>query len=166
MSSQELKDKMAALKEALPEEKASVPKVQDTPEAIKAAIAAAASPTPKEERQYQTYFHSMSSSKMLTDKGTPIIFQEHKCYTDVQEVMDYLDKEIAGGLKLITKGELVTSEDLDPMAAIKKRVIAEYLKDQEKLAAAGKAQAGSGIMSSAMLTTGGASTSADAGASE
>ena len=86
------------------------------------------------EQKYQQYTSSRQSMKMITTKGRKIIFVGYKYMTCEKEIIDYLDHEIANGLKVVTKGELLTSKEADPMEALKTKHIKEYLaKEQQEL---------------------------------
>jgi len=115
------------------------------------------------EKQFQTYSSPKSSFRMMTPKGRRINFIKGKHITCIPEEIEYLDDEIAAGIRFITKGEPVTSEDLDPMAALKKRLRAEILAEQaanlneaaespEDIAPKGKEASPVGALSTAALT--------------
>ena len=95
-------------------------------------------PKPVEENMYQHYACARQSMKMITHGGKKIIFTGYKLITRDQDVIAYLDDEIRKGIRVVTKGELLSTEDSDPMASYRKQVIAEYEAKQaaEKMAAA------------------------------
>lgn len=98
-------------------------------------------PVEAEEQKFQHYSSSRSSMRMMTSAGKKISFIGYKLITADQEVIDYLDAEIKAGLGLVTKGELLTSKEADPMEALRRKHIEEYKKEQAQLvadAAAGK----------------------------
>jgi len=84
--------------------------------------------------EYQVFTSPKLSFRMMTPKGRRIYFIAGKCITKVKEEIEYLDSEIEAGIRFITKGEAITSEDLDPMVALRKRIIKEY--EAEKAASA------------------------------
>ena len=87
-----------------------------------------------DEKKYQQYASSRNSMKMITTTGRKIIFVGYKYMTCEQDIIDYLDDEISKGLNVVTKGELLTSKEADPMEALKKKHIQEYLaKEQQEL---------------------------------
>ena len=91
------------------------------------------------------------TGKMLTDKGLAIIFINYLCITDNPQIISYLNNEIEAGLGLVTAEGTVTSESLNPMEDMKKRHIAEYLKEQEALK---ETTAGAGnILNTGVLST-------------
>ena len=80
------------------------------------------------EKQYQSYTCSRKSTKVITTKGRLLRFVHSQYVTDSKEEIEYLDHEISiGGLRGITKGKPVASAHADPMAALKRKHIAEYL---------------------------------------
>jgi len=119
--------------EVIPAEQKQLNKVVDP------ATQAAPAPAPAvvaqvEERKFQHYSSSRLNMAMLTKIGQRINFISGVFITDDQSVIRYLDEEIANGLNIITKGELLTEKEADPMEALKKKHIAEYLEQQAELA--------------------------------
>lgn len=93
--------------------------------------------TPTEEVLWQQYRSARAATRTITDKGKHIKFTHHEYYTRESDVVEWLDKEIAGGtLPGITRGELVTTSERDPLEKLKKKHIAEYIKEQEEAALA------------------------------
>lgn len=89
-----------------------------------------------DETVYQHYSSSRVAIKLITDKGKKITFTDYQFITADQDIIDYLDTEIKSGMNVVTKGKAMTSEEADPMAALKRRHIAEYLETQETQAKA------------------------------
>lgn len=88
----------------------------------------------KEEQKYQLYNSSRNSMRMITTTGRKITFVGYKYMTCEKEIIEYLDDEIDKGLNVVTKGELLTSKEADPMEALKMKHIKEYLaKEQQEL---------------------------------
>jgi len=88
-------------------------------------------PEPKvPERKFQHYKCSRRSMKMITKKGRLIIFINFKFITDDVEYIEYLDTEIASGLRDVTKGALMTSEEADPMTALRRKFFAEFAAEE------------------------------------
>lgn len=83
------------------------------------------------EAQYQHYQSARVAMRLITDKGKPIIFTGFEFLTQDKAIIEYLDNEIAEGMTSIVKGSLVTLDDRDPMAAMKRKWQKEY---DEKLA--------------------------------
>ncbi|PHQ81732.1 MAG: hypothetical protein COB66_01285 [Coxiella sp. (in: Bacteria)] len=117
------------------------------------------------ERKFQHYHCARPSMKMITHKGTVIVFVAHKFITENEEIIAYLNSEIAAGCDVVTKGELLTELEADPMASLRERIIKE---EAERIAAAAQklqedtaqaAMKGTGIVSSDSLVTAGASNS-------
>jgi len=83
------------------------------------------------EVEYQTYQSTMKSHKMVTTAGKVLHFIDNKFVTNNEDDIAYLDAEIKAGFPYVRKGEVVTSSDLDPMAALRKKMYAEFLAEQE-----------------------------------
>ena len=83
------------------------------------------------EIKYQHYTSAKISVTLISTKGKRIAFSNFEFITADQDIITYLDEEIANGIGIITKGELLTSKEADPMSALRERHIAEYLKEQE-----------------------------------
>jgi len=89
-------------------------------EATKAAV------PNKDAVKFQHYKASRPNVRMVTLTGKPITFINFQFITADKDVIEYLDSEIDQGLGIITKGKLMTAEEADPMAALKRKIIAEY----------------------------------------
>lgn len=93
---------------------------------------------PKQEAaKFQHYASSRISMRMITDKGKKITFTKFEFLTQDEEIMEYLDAQIkeakyTGRNLGITKGNLLTYDDIDPMAVLKRKHIAEYLAAEQK----------------------------------
>lgn len=100
-----------------------------------------------EESKFQVYSSSRVSMRMLTEKGTRITFANYKFITSDPESIAYLDAEIKNGLQSVTKGEELSTAELDPMHAVKKKAVEDYLAQQAVIAAGtgdgGNSEAGS-----------------------
>jgi len=106
----------------------------ETPEpAASKETAAAADPV-----KYQHYKSSRASVRLISTAGRRITFINHQFVTCEQELIDYLDDEIAKGVPGITRGELLTREEADPMSAIKRKHFEEFkaMQEAERIAAA------------------------------
>lgn len=81
------------------------------------------------EKKYQHYASSRVSTRMLTKTGREIKFVNYQFITDDKDLIEYLNGEIAMGLRAITKGELLTHAESNPMeilkAALKKELESE-----------------------------------------
>jgi len=102
--------------------------------------------TPKStatEKVYQTYKSGMDNQRIVMPSGKIIRVTAHEYITDKQDEIDFLDAEIEAGFPYLSKSGEVTSSDLDPMSALRNKIIAEY--EAEKKAAAEAAQIASGI---------------------
>ena len=85
--------------------------------------------------QFQHYSSSLQSTKLITTTGKKICFVNFQFITSDQDHIDYLNDEITKGLKCISKGKLMTAEEANPMNALKKAFIKEYVEEQKQLAA-------------------------------
>ena len=89
------------------------------------------------EASFQQYKSSRHSTRMITPAGKKIAFMNFQFITSDQECIDYLDAEIEAGIRTITKGEKLTTKEIDPMARLKAEIIAEHeaKKTKDALAA-------------------------------
>lgn len=88
--------------------------------------------TPKApEKVFQHYKSSKASTRLITKTGGKINFAGYEFITDNESFIAYLDAEIANGMRSITKGEALTSDQIDPMAAYRRKVIKEYEEEKE-----------------------------------
>ena len=88
-----------------------------------------------DDTKYHQYFSTRPKISIITPAGTRIAFAAGQYVTDVSAEIDYLNEQVAAGHPMIyvKKGsETVTKEQLDPLAAVKAKAIAEYLAQQEK----------------------------------
>jgi len=94
----------------------------------------------EQEIKYQHYSSSKQSVSLISPLGRKISFINFEHITCEESVIEYLDQEIKDGMRLITKGALMTREEADPMSALRKKFIKEY--EAEKQAAAVKVAMG------------------------
>lgn len=106
-------------------------------EELKARVAG--KPAPKQaEKKFQHYGSGRSSTRVVTTTGRRIDFTNHQFITGDKDLIDFLNGEIDAGLHGITKGQLMTSEEANPMEALKASHFKEF---QEMQAEALKRQA-------------------------
>jgi hypothetical protein len=86
---------------------------------------------PEPENIYQQYTCSRVSTCMITPLGKRANFTNYEYYTKDPDIIEYLDAEIEFGVRGIKKGALVAAEDINPMAALKRQHIEEFLASQE-----------------------------------
>jgi len=86
-----------------------------------------------EEKRFQHYKCDRKSMQMRTHIGTLIAFVDHTFITDNEEVIDYLDSEISKGLRGVTKGELLTAKEADPMQRLREKFYKEFQEEQEAI---------------------------------
>lgn len=87
------------------------------------------------QQQFHQYFSSRPKISIITNGGNRISFVGGQYVTDVADEIEFLDAQVKAGHPMIfvQKGkETVTKEQLDPLAAIKAKAIAEYLEQQDK----------------------------------
>jgi len=143
-----IKNKLADMKASTDSEKVvGTPVVQTTsPAAMVTSPEVAPKVAPKAvEKKYHVFHNNVQSSKMVTDKGRTISFVGGQFVTDVEEDIEYLQREIAlGNTFLYVKAgkEVMTSAELDPMKALRKQHLEEFAALQKEAArkiAAGEA---------------------------
>jgi len=91
---------------------------------------------PIQEKLYNVFYSTLESCRMITKGGRNIAFVLGKYVTAVPEEIQYLQEEISLGnsrISVIPGKEQMTADDLDPMKALKKQHIKEYLADQALL---------------------------------
>jgi hypothetical protein len=106
-----------------------------------AASAGASKESSGEEKEFCSYHSSRLATNLITPAGGKISFTGNQFITDNEDHIAYLDGEIKKGLPGVTKGDNVTSSDLDPMSGLRKKFYAEFEKEQAekaKAAALGK----------------------------
>jgi hypothetical protein len=84
-------------------------------------------------KQYHQYFSSRPKISITMPNGNRIYFVAGTYVTDNESEVEFLNEQIKHNhpMIFIQKGkETVTQEQLDPLAAIKEKVIAEYLSKQ------------------------------------
>lgn len=128
----DLKKKLAAMAENKTEtgEQAKVAEASSTPDKEVKDVKLV-------EKLYHVFYNTIPSCKTITESGRTISFVCGKYITDVQEDIDFLQKEIKlGNIHIFIKEgeEQLTSDELDPMKMLKKKHVAEYLAEQKELA--------------------------------
>ena len=107
------------------------------------AKAAADAKTAPVEQEFQQYKSARPAVRLVTSAGLRLTFTNFQFLTQNSDAINYLDSEIAKGLQGITKGEVLTTSDLDPMQSMRKKVRAELLAELHEQAsneAAGKSR--------------------------
>lgn len=118
--------------------KKAEPKIETKPELPVAPVII----DPAKEKKFQVYHSAKASVRTMTDKGKRISFCAYEFITEDKDIIAFLNEQIEQkGLSGITKGALVSAEDKDPMAVLKRKHFAEFLADQAKA----KADAANGI---------------------
>lgn len=91
--------------------------------------------TLQEVQMFQQYKCSKPSMRMMTSKGKKLYFIKFELLTQDEDIIEYLDYEITQNPRLgITKGAMMSLDEKDPMAALKRQHIAEYIAEQAKKA--------------------------------
>lgn len=88
-----------------------------------------------EETKFQRYTSARPSGKLITKAGKRIGFTNFEFFTKDQDIIDYLDEEIAGGLQGFVKGKLMTKSERDPMEVLRKKHFEEFKATQIQEAA-------------------------------
>ena len=92
-------------------------------------------PVLKEEQEFACYNCTRNSTIVITPKGKRLAFSAHKFITADDEAIAYLDKQIANkSLPGITRGDNVTTSDMDPMQAMRKKFYEEFQAEQAEAA--------------------------------
>lgn len=119
MSLSDLKSQLATNKPAITD-----------PNKSKIEVKVAPTPTPKvEEKTYQTYKSGLENTKIIMQSGKVIHVRAHKYITCDAAEIEFLDNEIETGFPYLKKGEPVTTSDLDPMSALRKKIRAEVMAE-------------------------------------
>lgn len=87
------------------------------------------------QKVYHQYFSTRPRISIVMENANRIYFQGGQYITARKDEIEFLDKEVELGNSMIYKvagKETVTEEQLDPLAAIKAKAIAEYLEQQQK----------------------------------
>jgi len=98
------------------------------------------------EKRYNVFYHTSASCRMITETGRIISFVDHRYITDQEEEVEYLQLVMKSPRSCISTkegAETMTSDELDPMKALKKKFIAEYLEEEAAKKAAVAATGGS-----------------------
>jgi hypothetical protein len=82
------------------------------------------------EQEFQQYRCAKASTRLITTSGFRITFTNFQYLTQNAEAIDYLDSQIAcNGIQGITKGDVLTTSDLNPMEALRKTMEASIRKE-------------------------------------
>lgn len=101
-----------------------------------APTAAAAPAAP--EKKIAVFRHTMASCTMYDPKGRRINFIAGRYATDDPALIAYLDSEIDAGNQYVRRG---TEDDVagltvgDPLAALRKKFLAEFVADKDRIIA-------------------------------
>ena len=80
------------------------------------------------------YFSTIPRISIIAPSGKQILFEGGMYLTDRPDEIEFLDKEVSIGHEMIytKKGqEKISSKDLDPMAQLREKIIAEYEAKKE-----------------------------------
>lgn len=86
--------------------------------------------TEQNEKVFQVYKSSMQSHRVIMPNGKVLHVRKGKYITDNEDEIAFLDAEIKAGFKYLKKAEPMTSSDLDPMQALRKKLFAEFEAEQ------------------------------------
>lgn len=112
--------------------------------------------------KYQHYTCSRISMNLITPEGHKICFVNFKFITQDTRLIAYLDEQISFGMRDITKGELLTADEADPMAKLKAQHFAEFQAKQDRLMRAAE-HPNDGPKNTILSTSGIAALAADSG---
>lgn len=82
------------------------------------------------EKEFQVYKSSLPNQRIALPSGKLLRITSGKYITDRKDEIEFLDAEIEAGFPYLSKTGTVTSTELDPMAALRQRIIAEYVEQQ------------------------------------
>ena len=119
-----------------PEARVDAAVVKEEEAASESTLKVAMQEQPIPEKLYHVFYSTLESCRMITKGGRNIAFVLGKYVTDVPEEIEYIQEEIALGnnrLSVVAGKEQMTADDLDPMKALKKQHIKEYLAEQKAL---------------------------------
>jgi hypothetical protein len=128
-----LQDKLNALKPQA--ETLAEPTIETTIGGQPVKVPASTEP----EKSYHVFYHAIPSCRMVTETGRVLTFADFRHITDVEEDIEFLQKELANNNPFLSikKGEeIMTSSQLDPMKALRAKIIAEYEAEQTTAAMA------------------------------
>lgn len=81
------------------------------------------------KEKFQEYKSARSSTRLITNGGIKITFVKFRLLTQSPAVIDYLNAEIEAGMPGITKGDLLTLDEVNPMATLRREVKEEVLAE-------------------------------------
>lgn len=114
--------------------------MNDTTKAALDAVKTKGAETSKQEEEFQQYKSAKPSIRLITEKGFRITFTNYTYLTQNEDAIAYLDRQIEAGLQGVTKGEVLTTSDLNPMAKLRKELEAQIraeMAEEAKNAALG-----------------------------
>jgi hypothetical protein len=82
---------------------------------------------------YRVYASALPSIRMITPKGYSIVFTGYRCYTQIPEVIEYLDLCIAQDVPGISHEPDCEADEITPEGSMRKKFYAEFLAEQEAL---------------------------------
>lgn len=82
------------------------------------------------DAEYQQYTSARIAASLITPEGKRINFTNYEYYTKDTDIMEYLNNQIAKGLKGFKRGKMVRASEINPMAALKRKHIEEFLASQ------------------------------------
>jgi hypothetical protein len=88
-------------------------------------------PATQVEELYQQYTCSRVSTCLITPTGKRVNFTNYEYYTKDPDIIEYLNAEIQNGIRGIKSGQQVKAADINPMAALKRKHIEEFLASQD-----------------------------------
>ena len=93
--------------------------------------------TLQEQQKFQHYKCARPSMRMITSAGKRINFAKFELFTQDEDIIAYLDAEIKINPNVgVIKGALMSVEDKDPMAALKRQHYLEFQQQKEAEAVA------------------------------
>ena len=112
--------------------------------------------------KFQHYASSRNCMNLLTEDGSKICFVGFKFITNDQKLISYIDQQISLGMTEITKGELLTADEADPMMQLKAKHFAEFKALQDAVSSSAQ-HPNKGPKKNILSTSGIAGLAADSG---
>ena len=86
--------------------------------------------TDADDPLFQQYSSARQSCSLITPTGARINFTNYEFYTKEPAFIEYIDSLIDSGVRGFKKGKAVHASEVNPMAALKRKHIEEFLASQ------------------------------------
>ena len=89
---------------------------------------------PRPDITYCCFITSKPAINFITESGKKVKFTGYRYITADPEIIDYLERQIAAGIRGLTKGDSIISKETDPMEAVRREEALKVLAEQEERA--------------------------------